>query len=54
MFGTLSVPSSQVGGCEKHGWKVACIYMGTGLVAKWNGPIGERDRVGVVRVHSRL
>jgi hypothetical protein len=27
---------------------------GKGLVGKWSGPIGKRDRVGVVKVHSRL
>jgi hypothetical protein len=28
--------------------------MWKGLVGKWSGPIGRRDRVGVVKVHSRL
>jgi hypothetical protein len=28
--------------------------MGKGLVGKWSEPIGRRDRVGAVRVHSRL
>jgi hypothetical protein len=28
--------------------------MGKGLVGKCSGPIRRRDRVGVVRVHSRL
>jgi hypothetical protein len=28
--------------------------MGKVLVGKWSGPIGRRNRVGVVKVHSRL
>jgi hypothetical protein len=30
----------------------SCIYVGKGL--KWSEPIGRRDRVGAVQVHSRL
>jgi hypothetical protein len=30
------------------------IYTGNGLVRKWSEPIGRRDRVGAVKVHSRL
>jgi hypothetical protein len=30
------------------------IYTGKGLVRKWSEPIGRRDRVGAVKVHSRL
>jgi hypothetical protein len=29
------------------------IYTGKGLVRKWSEPIGRRDRVGAVKVHSR-
>jgi hypothetical protein len=28
--------------------------MGKGLDRKWSEPIGRRDRVGAVKVHSRL
>jgi hypothetical protein len=34
--------------------EISHIYMGKGLVRKWSGPIGRRDRVGAVKVHSRL
>jgi hypothetical protein len=30
------------------------IYMGKGLARKWSEPIGRRDRVGAVKVCSRL
>jgi hypothetical protein len=32
----------------------SCIYTGMGLVRKLSEPIGRRDRVGAVKVHSRL
>jgi hypothetical protein len=30
------------------------IYTGKGLVRKWSEPIRRRDRVGAVKMHSRL
>jgi hypothetical protein len=28
--------------------------MGKGLIRKWSEPVGRRDRLGAVKVHSRL
>jgi hypothetical protein len=30
------------------------IYLGKGLVRKWSETVGRRDRVGAMKVHSRL
>jgi hypothetical protein len=32
----------------------SCIYTGKGLARRWSEPRGRRDRVGAVKVHSRM
>jgi hypothetical protein len=34
--------------------EISHIYTGKSLARKWSEPIGRRDRVGALKVHSRL